>query len=352
MRKEVVGRGGAVLLGALGQQRLAKQLRLLADDRERIVAAAQVVPMPGRFEQRCGLVTAPIQLAECAGEQRVDAIPVGQPVAPRVAVGPVQRVRVHRWCVEVGRPDVPGQGLREMTLQQARILVGGVPLGLEVPRELRGNRIGGDVSPPEVVHGFHHEIVVARHELGAHGQPGREGIVGERPLAETVDGEDGGLVEGGERELQARRERLQGGAGARQQVAGQPADERIGRARGRPVQECEQFDHAAADALAQFRRGGIGEGHHQNLLHRELAPEQQAQVQAADGPGLAGAGRGLDEIHARERAVEDVERLGTLDSGVHSGGSSRCAKAALNTVSAQASKSASSASTTPRSARR
>ena len=43
------------------------------------------------------------------------------------------------------------------------------------------------------------------------------------------------------------------------------------------------------------------------LLHVEPAFEQQPQVQAAQVPGLAGAGRGLDQADAVERAVEDVE---------------------------------------------
>ena len=44
------------------------------------------------------------------------------------------------------------------------------------------------------------------------------------------------------------------------------------------------------------------------LLHIEATFEQQAQVQAAQVPGLAGTGRGLDEARAVERAGEDVER--------------------------------------------
>ena len=62
-----------------------------------------------------------------------------------------------------------------------------------------------------------------------------------------------------------------------------------------------------ADALAQLRGGRVGEGHDEDLLHVELALEQQAQVQAADVPGLAGAGRGLDQVDAVEAAGEDVE---------------------------------------------
>ena len=95
------------------------------------------------------------------------------------------------------------------------------------------------------------------------------------------------------------------GAQAVQQLVGEDI---AGRAA--PLQPRQHLHHALADALAQFGRGGDGEGDDQDLLHLEPVLQHQAQVEAADGPGLAGAGRGLDQVRAVQRAGEDVERDG------------------------------------------
>ncbi len=95
------------------------------------------------------------------------------------------------------------------------------------------------------------------------------------------------------------------------------------------AQPGQRVDDALADALAQFRRGRVGERDDQDALNLQPALQQQAQVEAADVPGLAGAGRGLDLADAFERAVEDVQRL-ELAGRIHS--TSRHARSGAKTA--------------------
>ena len=168
------------------------------------------------------------------------------------------------------------------------------------------------MAAPEVVRHLHDEFAVVLHRLELHRHAGGEGRIAERALTEAVDGEDGCLVEGLQRGVEPQPHRLVvervNAAQAREQVA----HERIARRcrSARRTQLVQRLNDAAADALAQFGRGRLGEGDHQDLLHIELPLEQQPQVQRADVPGLAGAGRGLDQADATERAGEDVQRLG------------------------------------------
>ena len=320
--EEGVRRGDAFLLGLAGEAARAKQMRLLADCRERIVVAAQDVPIGRCALQRGRFIGITVELAERRGEQRADFGLVGQPMGPGRAIRFIQQRRGQRRGREIGRPDMPRQRLRQVAFQKPCVLDRRVLARGDVAGELGGGVVR-DVAAPEVVHRRGEQIAIAVHEFGAHGQAGSEGIVGECALAKAVNGEDGGLIEGMQREFQACRERATGHPRPRQEVAGQPADEGGSSGCRRTLEKLEQLANARADALAQLRGGRVGEGHHEQLLHRQLALEQQAQVQAADRPGLAGAGGRLDQVHARERAGKDIERCGRADRGIHRRASSR-----------------------------
>lgn len=124
--------------------------------------------------------------------------------------------------------------------------------------------------------------------------------------------------------------------------------ERIAAGSNSAHQVIARLDDPGANPLAQFGRRRIGEGHHQDLLHVEAAFEQQAQIQTADIPGLAGTGRRLDQVDAVEVALEDVE----VRDAAHSLSSSMQFIIGENTVVAHCSKSSSSGSSTPRRASR
>src|SRR6185312_14846403 len=112
----------------------------------------------------------------------------------------------------------------------------------------------------------------------------------------------------------------------------------------------EHLDDARAHALAQLGGGGLRERDDENLLHFELALEEEPQVDAADGPRLAGPGGRLDEIDSVERRIENVERGGRAHHV--SRGSSMDASSGSKSVRAHSSNSASSGSSWPRSASR
>ena len=57
--------------------------------------------------------------------------------------------------------------------------------------------------------------------------------------------------------------------------------------------QCPQ--QARAQAFGEFGGGGVGEGADDDAPRRQATLQQEAQVEHADGPGLAGAGAGLDQ---------------------------------------------------------
>ncbi len=104
------------------------------------------------------------------------------------------------------------------------------------------------------------------------GRPARKRRVGERALAEAVDGEDRGFVEVLQRLVERQGELLGGRARALLDRLHEVRDERVA-GRLRPVtvaQAGERFDDARTDALAQLGRGRVGERHDQDLLDLEV----------------------------------------------------------------------------------
>ena len=115
-------------------------------------------------------------------------------------------------------------------------------------------------------------------------------------LAEAVNGEDRRFVEAMHRQQQTP---VAGGI----RVLGVQTVKQVVRAWALLVHR-QQLGQALADALTQLSSGGGGEGHHQNLADVELLLQQQTRVQRGQGPGLAGAGAGLDQRAAGERVRE------------------------------------------------
>ena len=91
----------------------------------------------------------------------------------------------------------------------------------------------------------------------------------------------------------------------------QPAEQhRVGGGAGRLLQQRQGLLQPLGNAVAQFGRGGLGEGHHQQLLEGELPLAHQPQHQVRQGKGLAGAGTGLQQLHAVvERKAIGIEGL-------------------------------------------
>ena len=146
------------------------------------------------------------------------------------------------------------------------------------------------------------------------GSPAAERRVGERALAEAVDGEDRGLVEELQRLVQHEHELVAGDARPPPDRLHETRNERVAWRGGLVAVEQvgEGFDDARTNALTQLGRGRIGERDDEDLLHLEPAFEQQPQVQPADVPRLAGSGGCLDQVDAAEARLEDVEFGGAL----------------------------------------
>src|SRR5690606_7565262 len=110
-----------------------------------------------------------------------------------------------------------------------------------------------------------------------------------------------------------------------------------------------------AQARAQFLGGRFGEGHGEDLAQRETTFDHQSRHQGGQGESLAGAGTGLDQLHAIEIDIE-IGIGGGVALDVHAPSPSRPWTTASNTMPATARNSSPSASSAngsrPRSANR
>ncbi len=174
------------------------------------------------------------------------------------------------------------------------------------------------MASPEVADGFEAQRLVVVQQVEAERQTGGERRFGQRTLAEAVNREHGGLVEGVQRRFEAHAHLRAVDAGVVLDGSDEPGDKGVGSA-GAALQIGKDIDDAAADALAQFSGGRVGEGDNQNLWRVQPLFEQQPQVEPAEVPGLAGAGRRLDQAQAVERAGEDVQvdRAGNVRRNSH-----------------------------------
>ncbi len=238
-------------------------------------------------------------------------------------------------------------GLAEQAAQRGQQRLGPLQPGEDGGRTAR--RGGGQFAPPEILHHFTHQGRVVGHQLRIEGLAALEGALCQRALAKAVDGVDGGEIEALDGQCQQRLRPF--GRDARQQLGKQgiggcsigrrglasaidssaidlmpfglslSKPSALRRAQGeRKIQvRCSRLIHLlhrrprlhqpSADAAAQLRRRRLGEGNHQNALHRQRLLQHQAQVERRDGPRLARAGAGLDGVEASEGRSDDVERF-------------------------------------------
>ena len=257
------------------------------------------------------LVAVAVEPGQCLGDAGNDVLAPALPDRACSVVRSLQSRGIDRCRIafDAGRPDHARQRLAGLAAQQLGVALGRILLRQQIGRQRRRQAGRGHVAAPEVAGGRGQQLRIVGQQLLRQRHAGRERRVVQRPLGKAVDGEDGRFVEVLDRGFQAldhvRIGQRVAGAQAVQQLVGE--DIAGGAA---PLQPRQHLHHALADALAQFGRGGDGEGDDQDLLHLEPLLQHQAQVEAADGPGLAGAGRGLDQVRACQRAGEDVERDG------------------------------------------
>ena len=164
------------------------------------------------------------------------------------------------------------------------------------------------MQAPQVGGEFRAQVaVIGQQGGGIETLPAFQRMFAQHACAEAVDGEDRGQV-GFQRGLaQATAQRVLALVAVRamrfQQLPGQHGFRAV-TAGLRCIEHIQRELQALADALAQFLRGRLGEGDRQDLADAQAAFDHQPRHQRGQGEGLAGAGAGLDQLHAIERDVE------------------------------------------------
>lgn len=84
-----------------------------------------------------------------------------------------------------------------------------------------------------------------------------------------------------------------------------------------PRQEAERLADVGPDAACELRRGGLREGHDEQLVDRHVELNDQPEHQMLDGKGLAGARRRFEKRGHRERCGlhRKVARIRRHDDG-------------------------------------
>ncbi|KOS78788.1 putative exodeoxyribonuclease V, beta subunit [Burkholderia mallei] len=308
-------------------------------------------PRVERLAHRLRLVRALVQRRLRVGEQRAEH-------AALVAPDRGRRIEVRArgaFRAVVGRVQaVPAQS-RQRLLQPPRELrverrrpraVLDEPLG---ERRI-GRRDGLDTRAPEIGGQLEAQRAVVRFHLERERHRRRERRFLQRPLAERVDRVDRRLVECAQRATHALRRRLRiEPALGRERRLEQARDERIAAVVAR-VERVRELREARANPFVQLGRRRLRERDDENLVRAEILFEQQAHVQRADVPGLAGARGRLDLVHTVERTREHVElarrRAGWRD--VTHDALRRCSTSGSNTRCASAPNGSSSDGFAPR----
>ncbi|MNO72254.1 hypothetical protein D3C76_631950 [compost metagenome] len=202
--------------------------------------------------------------------------------------------------------------LRQQRLQRAGQRLGAGPAVRHGSRRAAAERI--EVAPPVVAHSFGEQFALVGGEVLGEQAAAVEGVLAQHAVAPAVDGRDGGFVHPFRSQPQQAR-------------AAGPAFGGIGIAqlhqqaivlRVRFGEAMRRLGQAQADAVAQFLRRGVGEGHHEDFrwaqrpLERLFATmgKHQADIEQGDGEGLAGTGAGLDQAAAVQREIEHIELHG------------------------------------------
>ncbi len=142
------------------------------------------------------------------------------------------------------------------------------------------------------------------------GMPSAERHVGQRALAKAMDREDRGFVEGLQRQIESCRPSLVVGAGrarAAQVCSSRSTKDRPPRAAPSPRSAASVSAMRARMRSRNSAVAALVKVTTRICCTVQLAFEQQPQVQAAERPGLAGAGRRLDQARAAQLAAVNVE---------------------------------------------
>ena len=132
----------------------------------------------------------------------------------------------------------------------------------------------------------------------------------EHGVAEAVSGGDGGLVEACDGAPEPTSALGALGLGCVQQEG----QERVGLGRAADGEGGVGLHEALAHAVLQLGARGSAEGDDQQVVELGVALGDQSGDERGDGPGLAGAGAGLEQRGAGGQRVGDVE-LGDVDDG-------------------------------------
>ena len=168
--------------------------------------------------------------------------------------------------------------------------------------------------------GFRHLLAqcgIVVGELGLKASRRRKDVFAQHLLAEAVNRADGRIVKARERISKARNGLFVGDETAAPDVD-LPDDERINvLAAVDPRQVAERLADVGPDAACKLRRGGLREGHDEQLVDRHVELDDQPEHQVLDRKGLAGAGRRLKKRGLRERRGlhRKVARIHRHDGG-------------------------------------
>jgi hypothetical protein len=184
----------------------------------------------------------------------------------------------------VGRRASVGQRRVEAIQRQhpAEELVGRLAVGEEGAQELAVLAGAGEaLAQRGQERGVERGLI--GHRLLLEAAAGGEGLVGQDPLAEAVDRGDRGGVDAIEGVAQA-------AAGHRVEGPGR------GVGRGRRRRAPHHLGQEPADARAQLGGGLVGVGDDHDAIDRGVGAEQEIDDLVLEEVGLAGAGRGLDDL--------------------------------------------------------
>ena len=188
-------------------------------------------------------------------------------------------------------------------------------------QQLVGQRVA--LLAPVVLRGLGLSLAFVRLQRFVEEVAAVEGMLAQHALAPGVDGVDGRVVHAFGRHGQAPGRAFTGRA-FRVGLAQRVQEAVVGRRFGLATKALHGLDQAPAYAIRQLARGRAREGHdedvgrHQRPLEGRAAdavqaalamPQHQAQVERGDGPGLAGAGAGLDQAAAPQREALRVEHM-------------------------------------------
>jgi len=268
------------------------------------------------------------------------AVELGGGVCPAVQRLGLQRFAQHRCrCARVLAPVLPRGALRVrqrgvVSAQHAgevvdlrQRLAADAQLLQRLPQQGRNRglqlrRVGPQRADPRAVFAFEHEAMLApvvAHRLGQQRafvavhllhqrMAAVERVLAQHALAPAVDGEHRCLVHPLRGKFQLPCSQCAGLVGG---VVRHQAAQVIVR-RALAAEHFGSLGQARADALAQLGSGSLGEGQHEDLRRQQCragaaVAQHQAQVQRRDGPGLAGAGAGFDQLHALQGHVERLQ---------------------------------------------